>query len=370
MAGNNNLEFEIHRLSSEAQSEISSESSLFDEICNELLNKYEKGDIISPAEAESLSHFLLTAGRTDLLFKFYLKCLRRQNLGAFPWGYFSIALKQNNFFISNELYEIIEEGLEDQIEKQIQEKSAYKSDLLIKEFPILQSQLVELKNKFETDKLELKTKLMEQLNHNRLYQLIDKEEQTLKQLIHLFPQDIEVQLLHQAQLEKKADEILSRVKNPRLSFDYSSKRMSLDETEESKTFLLELKKHIEILAHRLRNESPEQIYNLALLAMHFELYDFSYQLLNLGPKNFASEWLKAEMLLESGRHLDLLKLIESLEKNFTENVDSTHGAIYFKAQAYFGLGQKEIAIRLLESLSDVAPHYRSTQALLHEWKSL
>ena len=103
--------------------------------------------------------------------------------------------------------------------------------------------------------------------------------------------------------------------------------------------------------------------------MSFELYDLGLQLLNQAPETFAGEWLKAEILFESGRFLDLLKHVEHIEKNLSTSPESTYGAVYLKAQAYFGLGQKDIAIQMLESLSQIRPAYRSTEALLHQWRS-
>ena len=58
-----------------------------------------------------------------------------------------------------------------------------------------------------------------------------------------------------------------------------------------------------------------------------------------------------------------------IEKTMTGTPDATYGALYLKAQAYFGLGQKEMAIQLLESLSAKVHSYRSTEALIHEWKN-
>ena len=79
--------------------------------------------------------------------------------------------------------------------------------------------------------------------------------------------------------------------------------------------------------------------------------------------------LKAEILFESGRFLDLLKHVEHIEKDLSISPESTYGAVYLKAQAYHGLGQKDLAIQMLESLSQIRPSYRSTEALLHQWRS-
>ena len=86
MAGNNNLELEIHSMFIEG--------STPEHICTEILSKYSKTDVLSPNEAESISHFFIALGRFDLLFSFYASALRRNALGIFPWGYFAQAVKE------------------------------------------------------------------------------------------------------------------------------------------------------------------------------------------------------------------------------------------------------------------------------------
>lgn len=355
MAGNNSLELEINTLFQEGNT--------LETICAEIISKYEKSDVLSPSETESISHFLTLAGRIDLLFKFYLKCLRKDSLSNFPWGSFAEAYKENEPDLGEDLIDMIEASLGD---KKNYENAA-KSPTLVNTLPYLSTYLITKKTEFEIERLQTKTKLISQLNHNRLYQLNEQEEQTLQQLVKIFPHDNEVKLLHQAHLEKKADDILARVRTPN-SKRYSKKVIE-SVSKETEEFVLELKKHINTLADRLQTEAPDQIYNLTMLALQFDLNDLALELVNKAPKTFASEWLKAEILFESARYLDLLKHIENLEKDMTSTPEATYGAVYLKAQAYYGLGQREIAIQLLESLSAKAPSYRSTEALIHEWKN-
>ncbi|MEK6628811.1 MAG: hypothetical protein AABY53_09305 [Bdellovibrionota bacterium] len=363
MAGNNSLELEINTLSQEGIS--------LEMICTEIISKYAKSDVLSPSEIESISHFLTTAGRTDILFKFYLRCLKKDSLPDFPWGSFTKAYIENQSQLSEEILDIIEASLTaNNVTNNTTNKTlenASKSPILVNINPILSTYLITRKKEFENERLQIKTKLILQLNHNRLYQLHEQEEQTLRQLVKIFPHDIEIKLLHQAHLEKKADDILARIRAP--SLKKYSKKILETQSLETEEFISELKKHIGELADRLQTESPEQIYNLAMLALQFDLYDLSLELINKSPKTFASEWLKAEILFESSRFLDLLKHIESLEKTMTSTPESTYGAIYLKAQAYYGLGQKQMAIQLLESLSARVTSYRSTEALIHEWKT-
>jgi hypothetical protein len=356
LAGNNSLELEI--------STLFQEGNTLENICSEIISKYEKSDVISPSELESISHFLTMAGRIDLLFNFYLKCLRKESIGGFPWGSFAEAAKAFDYNVMDELADIIEASLNDKKNYD----NAVKSVELQIAVPSLATQVMNLKTDFQNDRLQVKTKLISQLNHNRLYQLTEQEEQTLLQLVKLFPQDTEVKLLHQAHLEKKADEILIRARVPVAGRRYTKKVIEAPNPE-TEQFIEKMEKNLLELAEKLQSESPDQIYNLTLLALQLNLYDLSLQLVEMAPKTFASEWLKAEILFESERFLDLLKHIEMIEATMATTPEATYGALYLKAQAYYGLGQKEMAISLLETLSSKVTSYRSTEALIHEWKN-
>lgn len=356
MAGNNSLELEI--------STLFQEGNTLENICSEILSKYEKSDVISPSELESISHFLTLAGRIDLLFNFYLKCLRKESIGGFPWGSFAEAAKAFDYNVLDELADVIEASLNDKKNY----SNAVKSLALQNAVPSLSAQLLNVQGEFQTERLQVKTKLIAQLNHNRLYQLAEQEEQTLQQLVKLFPQDTEVKLLHQAHLEKKADEILIRARAPVANRRYNKKVIEAP-NKETEEFIDKMEHNLLNLAAKLQREAPDQIYNMTLLALQLNLYELSLKLVDMAPPTFASAWLKAEILFESSRFLDLLKHIEMIEATMTTTPEATYGALYLKAQAYYGLGQKDMAISLLETLSSKVNSYRSTEALIHEWKN-
>jgi hypothetical protein len=355
LAGNNSLELEI--------SSLFQEGNTLDVICAEVISKYEKSDVVSPSEIESISHFLTLAGRIDLLFAFYLKCLRKDSVSSFPWGSFTSACGRLDYFDLEDVIDIIDAALNDKKNYD----NAARSKQLVDAIPALNNYLLNQKSEFQNERLKVKTKLISQLNHNRLYQLNEQEEQTLQQLVKLFPQDTEVKLLHQAHLEKKADEILVKARVP--VSKRINKRVTDPTNPETDEFITSLRDHLTTLATRLQSEAPDQIYNLTLLAMQFELYDLAIELINMAPRTFASEWLKAEILFEAQRFLDLLKHIEMIERTMSTTPEATYGALYLKAQAYYGLGQRDMAIQLLETLSSKVNSYRSTEALIHEWKN-
>ena len=100
-----------------------------------------------------------------------------------------------------------------------------------------------------------------------------------------------------------------------------------------------------------------------------ELFEPALIFINDSPETSARDWLKAEILLEAHRYLDLLKHVEDLEKHHLNDSDSVYGATYLKALAYHGLGQTNLGLQLLEQIAHVHPNYRSTDALIIEWKN-
>jgi len=359
LAGTSSLEIEIHSLFQEGGS--------IDYVCRELVSKYERNETLSSYEIEGLGHFLITAGRFDLLQSLLIKSIKRSKLAQFPVGLAVEAMRAqdqelsyNDFIFFNSL-----------IEFQPDESTALQSESVQSFSLTINKKLATYKKKWQADRLQLKTKLIEQLNEHRIYQLQEQEDRTLNHLVKFFPQDIEIGLLKQAHLERKADDILSRVisqknlakpKNP-------SSTSALGVSKESQEFIADVEKKLRNLIPTLSTQSPDQLYNFAILAFQFEMYELVLEILSHAPETESRDWLRAEALAECGRFLDLLKTLENLEKKASTNVEATFGATYLRALAYYGLGQKDYAIALLESLAARVPSYRSTEALLHEWRN-
>lgn len=352
----NSLEIEIHTLFQENAS--------VDYVCQELLAKYEKNETLSSLEVQGLSHFLVQAKRFDLLKRFYAKCLRQKKIAQLPLGFIAEAIIQNNIPVS----ETIASFFEYIVQIQKDEITTLQSDLLRSYSKEIEERFQNLKSDFQKERQELKSRLIEQLTKNRLYQMSDQEQVVLDQLCGLFPNDIEVGILKQAQLERKADEILSRFVAKKTLTKPKNPNAEMSNNVDGNKIIQDLEANIRTLVDKLEVEAPDQLYNLSILSYQFDFYDLTLEILEKTPQTHSRDWLKAEVLHDCGRFLDLIKLIESLENSKEAKPEDTHGAVYLKALAYYGLGQKDLAIRLLNSLSHAVPFYRSTEALLHEWK--
>lgn len=354
MAGTNSLEIEIHNYFQEGTST--------EYVSRELVAKYEKMEVLSPSEVEGLSHFLITCGRFDLLKKLYVRCVKYGKIGTFPTGFLIEALSKQNKPVTDRVVNVCE----DIIEKQPFESTALRQ-LYVKSFSVqIAKELKELQKKYTEERLRQKTRLIEQLNHYRTAQLPEQEEAILQQLTKLYPQDLEIGLLKQAHLEKKADDILARVISKRV---FTKPKTNIDKSTTSEEFLQDMQANILKIADDLSKSQPDQLYNLAILAFQFELFEACLKVLEKAPETSARDWLRAEALLEAGKHLELIHLVEYLETKESHSTDTVFGVTYLKAIAYHGLGKKDLAIRLMESILQVVPYYRSAEALLVEWKS-
>lgn len=360
MAGTTSLELEIINLYREGHG--------LDYVCQELYSKFERSDAISSAEINNVVHFLQLAGRFDLIKNLFTNSLRKSKFGILPIGliadlYFKVTshavLDSDIDFFENHIYQIV------------QDSTAIEETILNSEF--LNSISLRAKKSstdyrvqyLEKRKLK-KSQLIEQLNKFKVYNLTDQEEQTLHQIIQLYPDDVEVKLLQQTHLEKKADAILNRI-NSRNTLNKRSLSRYVN-TEENKT-RDSFSKSLISLAEKVKAHDPEQLYNLAVLAFQLELFEPALIFINDSPASSARDWLKAEILLEAERFLDLLKHVEDLEEHHLNDSESVYGATYLKALAYHGLGQTNLGLQLLEQIAHVHPNYRSTDALIIEWKN-
>lgn len=354
MAGTNSLELEIHNYFQEGTST--------EYVSRELVAKYERMEVLSPSEIEGLSHFLIASGRFDLLKKLYEKCVARGKISLFPTGFLIEALLKQNKPITDQAISVCE----DIIEKQPFEASALQHGY-VKFFSVqVAKEHKEIQKNYTEARLRQKTRLIEQLNHFRTAQLHEQEELVLQQLTKFFPQDLEIGLLKQAQLEKKADDILARVISKRV---FAKPKTSIEKSTEHEEFLKEMQTNILKIADDLLTRQPDQLYNLAILAFQFELFEVCLNVLEKAPETSARDWLRAEALLEAGKFLELIHLTEYLEGKESHSTDTVFAVTYLKAIAYHGLGQKDLAIRLMEGILQVVPYYRSADALLVEWRS-
>ena len=77
------------------------------------------------------------------------------------------------------------------------------------------------------------------------------------------------------------------------------------------------------------------------------------------------DWLLVQTLIIKRRFVEVLTLLQKIEISYSSDPETPFAANYYRAQAMIGLGQKEQAIVILQSLLNVRPNYRSTKSILN-----
>lgn len=196
----------------------------------------------------------------------------------------------------------------------------------------------------------------------RSQNLYEAERKTLKKLENHFPFDPKIQELLVEHNNRYADEILDRVRR------------------KSSPLPLEKKLEMEIIDpswQAIASSAHENLWfsfpqfrkdilvSLILLEQHQAARGLLQQLEPL-PREFV--WLFIELSLESKLHLEVLNYLPQVERLFAQDPETFFSAAYFRAQALHGLGQKTLAIEVLESLLVSRPNYRKAESLLLDWR--
>lgn len=227
-------------------------------------------------------------------------------------------------------------------------------------------------------------RLIEVLNSKPSKEVVDSiftgatEQNGLEQLIR-FPQlaaidsrfkEIRAQYLDERrrQIHQQAEQLLNEAKNKinrqqLQERDYFLKKKiapSLEEKELAQNFAAKLKKKIK--------KSPSLAYDGAIALLQMGHAEAALETLRMAKSSLEVDWLEVDLLLEVRRFVDVLTKLDSMEKQYAADPESTPALTYARAQALWGLQQSQAAIDLLQSLVHIKPDYRSASALLQHWK--
>ena len=121
---------------------------------------------------------------------------------------------------------------------------------------------------------------------------------------------------------------------------------------------------------KLAKNRKDLTFDLALSFHFMDRPQMALEILNglkANETNSSTRWLKLELLLCNRRFVEALDLALELEIAEADDPETTFAINYIRAQAFWGLGQKDQALALIESLSRVRPNYRSIHSLKHKW---
>lgn len=340
-----NLELEIKHL-------LSQEFSLQEVIIKLLQTAEEAGSQWTHPQTETLCQFLLRAEAPQMLIQFVLKQMTRFDF-SIPWPYFLVALEKN---ITDKIAQSLQEG----IQEEKAQLEASRSPALDDFFPHFRQHRRDRRIRAFKAYEQRKDDLLQQLQNLKLQNLVEKENEMLERLLRMFPGDPDISALKVDFRERNALEVISR-RAP------LKKIMIWDDDTKNPEFI-KVREAWEKALFEKASFVPALASDLAIAAFMMELYETSLRILKLTPDSPSKLWFQLEVLLHTRRFLEALQEIARIELLMAEQPDTFFATAYYRAQALWGLGQKHLAIEVIEGLLLAQPHYRSAASLLSQWR--
>ena len=222
------------------------------------------------------------------------------------------------------------------------------------------SKLMRPIEKIEEKQKQEFTKLMEDLHFISAQGILKKEEEILKKLKKIDPENPRIQEKWRQFREKWGSDVIRQKKRLGLKIHPIDSAPSKTEKKQAESVAKAVKK--------ILKSAPEKTYDMALL---FSFIGHPYpatQILKDQLNNISSKWLYLELLLQSKLYLDCLSFSDIMEAQHSENPETIFGLTYIRAKAYYGLGQHQKAKEMLKDLLKIRPQYRLTHHLLKEWE--
>lgn len=302
--------------------------------------------------------FLARSGQTPTLFQFIFDYLWTQP-DKWPWP---LLVEATTHLWQKEKPELlkwlIEGAFENEKSFELSKNYAYRN-LISQYADFATAQLTKRKTEIRHRRQEL----IDQLVTFSSQKLFDSEKNLLIKLALMFPNDSEIKNLHQEHKKKYAHEILDRkLKHQRMPVEISR---PTPETPEDKEWA-----HLMLSAHlALGKKYPHIKKDLIISALMLDLTEVAYQVFVSVPAYEDLTWLSLEVLLATRRFAELLNALAFVEVDKAAHSETFFATAYYRAQAYWGLGQKKMALQAIEGLLATRPQYRSAQALWNQWSS-
>ncbi len=207
---------------------------------------------------------------------------------------------------------------------------------------------------------EVRDLLFEELRTWKSQRLHEQEIIVLERLKTRFPEDTDIR----SELEKFRQNQAIEVLNTKIRKKRSQKIMSLEFADE----ITQLPEEWEQQLLEYADRHPEQTYDLCIACCFIEDWVTALKLINKAESSSARDWLELDILLKLKRYIDVLQALHVIEQRWSHEGETFFATAYVRAQALYGLGQKEKALEVLESLLASRPLYRQGLELLHIWR--
>ncbi|MCB0407754.1 MAG: hypothetical protein KDD34_06070 [Bdellovibrionales bacterium] len=325
------------------------QKDIFDELVAHLFQKK-----ISEDERNSIFNFALNAGLYQELLATFVEAFHEKI--PIPWGLYIRLLKLTGVTPNKEVIESVIKGAKRQ--------NRVDTLALATDWESLDSRFKELRITVENDRHQKyknkKQMLLDKVEFYRSQRMVDEEKRALKILLRMFPDDKDLVREYQKFEQEWAKEVISRS----ASETHESKlteRIFLN-AEEQKVCGSILQQMQEICS-----QNNNSAYNFAIGLKFMGSPEAALKILEFADDTWEVEWLKIDLLIDSGRFVDCLSQVHDIELRYANDPETTFAATYARAKALNGLGQTGPAIDLLQSIVSVRPNYRSAFTLMTQW---
>lgn len=346
----NRIELILYRL-------LKTQASLED-ICAEARVQF-TDQTLSLEELEIIGTFFLYAGQSTSLVEFFLKLLAQNK--QIPWALFAEAL----FLSTSVIPETVKTALIQGAEAQGQLSELSRSEMLDHFDERLPELRILRKNTFDQILAEKKELLLSQIELLKSQGIYSEEERLVEKFARTFPNDSNIAILKEKRAQRKILGLLQDVIHEKPTWIPIEKYQTKDSETEATLKAIE-KSMKEALTSTTDKSLLSKDFAIAHLMMENE--DATLRLLDPQILDFESQWLRFEALLRARQFLLLIKELHLAERAWTHLPETTFGILYYRAIAFWELGQKESAIEIMESISISRPEYRNAIGLLSEWR--
>lgn len=208
--------------------------------------------------------------------------------------------------------------------------------------------------------MSIRTLLYEELQTWKSQRLREQELKVLARLKKKFPQDMDIERDQKLFKENQAlEKLQSRIRNKR------NQQKSLSVPQQMESLPDPLRANLQAAGQK----HPHLFYDLAIFCCFAEDWSWAFQMVRQAPESSARDWLEIEILIKLERFVDVLQGLATVEIRWAQDPETFFASAYARAQAFYGLGKKERALEVIESLLASRPAYRQAADLAAQWRN-
>ena len=302
----------------------------------------------------AVCRFMYQSGLYQLLIKTAIARLKKKEV--IPWAFIIEVLESQKIEISKEKRTLFIKGIteQDQVAALLTSHgwNQYHPELIITRAKIIE----QINRQRNYDYI----KLMEDLAFIQSQGVLKKEEDILKELKKIDPENPEIQEKWLQFREKWGRNIIDQKKTRLLNKSELSAIPSEKEKKQAEQIAQSIK--------TILKKKPEATDNMAVLFSFIGYPYLAIQILKDHLNSVSSQWLYLDLLLQSELYLDCLSFVDIMEIRYSEDPETVFSLTYIRAKAYYGLGKQKKAKEILSNLLEVRPNYRLTHHLLKQWE--